>query len=91
MKAITTLSPFSNKDAETPTKREKFGNFQLVISPFRTLFALIFFENFDGNVCTPWCHHVIATGGHFETGKQTITRQNLVNLEQLSQLVQKGN
>ena len=50
----------------------------LVILP---LWNLIFFVNFDGDACASWRHHVIATGNHFEMGKQTITIQNLVNLE----------
>ena len=62
----------------TTTFSEKFSNCQLVILP---LWNLIFFVNFDGDAWASWRHHLNATGGHFEMGKQTITRQYLVNLE----------
>lgn len=78
MRAIITLSPFGDKASVTPIKTEKFSNCLLVFSP---LWNLIFLVNFDGDACASWRHHMIATGGHFEMGKQTITRQNLVILD----------
>ena len=65
------LGPFISEDAGTLTKTEK-----LIVSNPHPLWNRILFANPDVEGCAPWHYHVIATGGHFEMGKQTITRQN---------------